>query len=112
MGATAGGIVGHQSHHGEEGAGIGLAAGALTGALIGSQIAKEPQQQYQASAGTNPNQMSIQQVIDLSKQGIADAVIIDRIRLTGSKFNLTAADIDNLKKEGVSQAVIEAMQNP
>jgi outer membrane lipoprotein SlyB len=117
LGAAAGGIIGHQSHHGGEGAAIGAAAGALTGALIGSQIAKPGQQQAQtqgtAPAATqqpSPNQMSMQQIIDLSKQGVNEAVIIDKIRLTNSRFNLTADDINNLKQQGVSQKVIDAMQ--
>jgi len=40
LGATIGGIVGHQSGHGVEGALIGGAAGAGTGAVVGSQMDK------------------------------------------------------------------------
>ncbi len=112
LGATAGGIIGQQSHHGGEGAAIGAAAGILGGAIVGSQINK-PQQGAQASttaAANNPNQMSIQQIVDLSKQGVNDAVIIDKINLTNSKFTLSAADLDYLKQQGVHQAVIDAMQ--
>jgi uncharacterized protein YcfL len=114
VGATAGGIIGHQSHHGAEGAGIGAATGALTGALIGSQISKDASGGYStaASSATGPNQMSIAQIVALSKQGVADAVIIDRIRLTNSKFKLSESDIAYLKQEGVSPAVIQAMQTP
>ena len=111
LGAAAGGIIGQQSHHGGEGAGIGAAAGILGGAIVGSQINK-PQQGTQAggSAASNPSQMSIQQIIDLSKQGINDAVIIDKIHLTNSKFSLSAGDLDYLKQQGVRQTVIDAMQ--
>lgn len=112
LGATAGGIVGHQSHHAGEGVGIGAAAGALAGAIIGSQIAK-PQQSAEPTApaqGVSANQMTIQQVVDLAKQGAHEDVIIDKIRLSNSRFNLTAADIDYLKQQGVSQKVIDAMQ--
>jgi len=119
LGAAAGGIIGDQGGHGGEGAGMGFAAGALTGALIGSQINKQPasnQQNTPAAVGAqgssqaNPSQISIQQVIDMSKQGIHEAVIIDKIKISNSRFNLTAADVDNLKKQGVSQKVIDAMQ--
>jgi uncharacterized protein YcfJ len=112
LGAAAGGVIGHQSRHGAEGAGIGAAAGAITGAIVGSQIEK-PNQNAQVSGTTqsyNPNQMSIQQIVDLSKQGINENVIIDKIRLTNSKFNLTSADINYLQEQGVSQRVIAAMQ--
>jgi hypothetical protein len=112
LGGAAGGIIGHQSGHGAEGAGIGIAAGALTGALIGSQIEKHKANPNYAAAspGANPNQMSLQQIIDLSKQGVHDDVIIDKIRLTGSRYVLTAQDIEYLKKQGVSNKVLNAMQ--
>jgi len=109
LGATAGGVIGHQSGHGGEGAAIGAAAGALGGALVGSQIEK-PGQTSSASQTASANQMTIQQIVDLTKQGVNEAVIIDRIRMTNSKFTLTASDIDYLKQEGVSQNVINAMQ--
>lgn len=112
LGAAAGGIIGHQSRHGGEGAAIGAAAGALTGALVGSSIPKN-QQVTQGEAATktaNPNQISTQQIIDLSKQGVNEKVIIDKIRLSNSKFTLTAADTAYLKEQGVSQKVIDVMQ--
>lgn len=116
LGAAAGGIIGHQGHHGGEGAAIGAAAGALTGVLIGAQVKKPGQvnagqpQQAQSSAAVNPNQMTAQQIVDLSKQGVHEAVIIDKIRLSNSKFTLTADDVANLKNQGVSQSVIAVMQ--
>jgi hypothetical protein len=54
--------------------------------------------------------MAVQQIVDLSKQGVNEEVIIDRIRLSNSKFNLATSDIDYLKQQGVSQKVIDAMQ--
>jgi uncharacterized protein YcfJ len=112
LGAGAGYAIGKQSGHGGEGAGIGAAAGALGGMLVGSQIKKGGQATQGASGaqGVNPNQMSLQQIVDLTKQGANEAVIVDRIRLTNSKFNLTPQDIDYLKQQGVSQTVIDAMQ--
>jgi len=107
LGATAGGVIGHQSGRGLEGAGIGAVAGALTGALVGSNI-KKPQQQAQGVA--NPNQLSIQQIVDMAKQGIHESVIIDKIHLTNSKFMLTVDEITYLKQQGVSQNTINAMQ--
>lgn len=112
LGAGAGYVIGKQSGHGGEGAGIGAAAGALGGLLIGSQI-KKPGQAAQGTGvqqGPNPNQMTIQQIVDLTKQGANEAVIIDKIHLTNSKFQLNPQDIDYLKQQGVSQNVISAMQ--
>ena len=113
LGATAGAIIGHQSGHGVEGAAIGAAAGVAAGAITGSQIQKQPAQTTAAQPvqqTANPNQMSIAQIADLSKQGVNEAVIIDKIRLTNSRYTLTAADINNLKQQGVSQNIINAMQ--
>ncbi|MDD4182601.1 MAG: hypothetical protein PHT53_02100 [Candidatus Omnitrophica bacterium] len=118
IGGAAGGIIGHQGGHGGEGAGIGIAAGALTGALVGSQINK-PQAQA-LPANTQPSQaaqptvqagqLSMQQIIDMSRKGASDDDIIKEIRATNSKFNFSEEGINYLKKEGVSQNVISAMQ--
>lgn len=113
LGAAAGGIIGHQGGHGAEGAAIGAAAGVLTGALVGAQIPKEPsgaQANQAQAAANNPNQMTIQQISGLSKQGIHEDVIIDKIRMSNSKFNLTSDDITYLKQQAVTQKVIDAMQ--
>jgi len=100
-----------------EGAVIGGLVGALGGALVGSQIQKQPaqttqaaQSQQQSQAAVNPNQMSLQQVADLAKQNIHEDVIIDRIRLSNSKFTLTAADVTYLQQNEVSEKVIKVMQ--
>lgn len=111
IGAGAGAIIGHQSGETGEGAALGAGAGALVGALAGSQVQKQPQGNT-AAAGqqVNPNQMSVLAVIDLTRQGVHEDVIVDRIRLTNSRFSLSAADVDYLKSQGVSQKVILAMQ--
>ena len=118
LGGAAGGIIGHQSGHGGEGAGIGIAAGALTGALVGSQINKPQKQETAESAAQvveekspETKQLSMQQIINMSKQGLKDDEIIEEIRATNSKFSLSAEGIDYLRKEGVSERVISAMQS-
>jgi uncharacterized protein YcfJ len=121
LGGAAGGIIGHQSGNAGVGAGIGIAAGAITGALIGSQINKPEAKEEQANATkkTAPQEpakqeevkaLSMQQVVELSKQGVSDEEITRRIKATNSKFNLTKDGINYLKQQGVSQRVIEAMQ--
>lgn len=120
LGAAAGGIIGHQMGRGAEGAAIGAATGAVAGALIGGQIEKPGQAGQPAQAATegtavqsqavNPNQMTVQQVIDLTKQGVNENVIIDKIKLTNSKFSLSAEEVSTLKQQGVSQKVIDSMQ--
>lgn len=105
VGALAGGIIGYQSGHAVQGALIGGALGAGGGAAVGSQINK-PNQSIQAQTAT----LSMAQIVNLSKQGTSSEEIINRIKTTNSKFSLTAEDINYLKKQGVSQRVIEAMQ--
>lgn len=122
VGGAAGGIIGHQSGNAGMGAGIGIAAGALTGALIGSHINKpqaKTQEQAQANQETKDatpvkaeevKALSMQQVVELSKQGVSDDEIIKRIKATNSKFNLSQDGINYLKEQKVSQKVIDAMQ--
>ena len=112
IGAAGGGIIGHQMGRGAEGAGIGAAVGVLSGALIGAQMEKggQPAQTAQQAQVNNPNHMSLQQIVDLSKQGIHEDVIIDKIRLSNSRYALTNDDINYLQQQGVSQKVISVMQ--
>ncbi|MCK9573358.1 MAG: hypothetical protein M0R20_03025 [Candidatus Omnitrophica bacterium] len=117
IGGAAGGIIGHQSGNAGAGAGIGIAAGALTGALVGSQINKPQKQETAESAdrtveekSLETKQLSMQQIINMSKQGLKDDEIIKEIRATDSKFNLSSEGVNYLKKEGVSQNVISVMQ--
>jgi outer membrane murein-binding lipoprotein Lpp len=113
LGAGAGyGIGTAAGHHGAEGAAIGAVVGAVGGGLIGGQMNKNKKGTQDSSGAqpANPNQMSLQQVVDLTKQGVNENVIIDKINLSNSKFNLTQADIDYLKQQGVSQKVLDAMQ--
>ena len=115
VGAGAGAIIGHQSGETGEGAALGGLVGALAGSLLGSQVQKQPAPASQANptgpaSAVNPNQMSIQQVVDLSKQGVHEDVIVDKIHLTNSRFTLSADDVNYLKSQGVSQKVISVMQ--
>ena len=102
LGATAGGIIGHQSGHGLEGAGIGAAVGALGGGLIGGQMEKDPV--------SSARKITSGDVIELTKMGFTDSDIIQRIKDTNSTFDLNSSDIKHLREEGVSQTVIDAMQ--
>jgi hypothetical protein len=56
------------------------------------------------------NQVTMQQVVDWTKQGVSSDEIISRIKAANPKYSLTAEDIGYLKREGVSQRVIETMQ--
>ena len=104
LGAVVGGIIGFQSGHPLQGAAIGGAIGAGTGAVVGAQI-KKPTQDNQTTA-----QLTMQQIVDLTKQGVSSDEIISKIKAANSKYALTADDLSYLRKQGVSQRVIETMQ--
>lgn len=53
--------------------------------------------------------MSKQDVIDLTKEGIGDDIIINQLQTTASTFQLNTRDIIDLKKAGISAKVINAM---
>ncbi len=117
LGATVGGIVGHQSGDGGAGVLIGGAVGAATGAMVGSQMEKPAtstttvtQTQYVAIPQPVSGQLTIQQVVDLSRQGVSGDQIINQIRQSNPKYYLTTDDIDYMRRNGVSQRVIEIMQ--
>ncbi len=106
VGAIAGGIIGFQSGHPIQGAAIGGVIGGGTGALVGAQI-KKPTQNDSSQV---PAQLTMQQIVDLTKQGVSGDEIIAKIKAANSKYSLTADDISYLQKQGVSQRVIETMQ--
>ncbi|MFA5062958.1 MAG: hypothetical protein WC578_02670 [Candidatus Omnitrophota bacterium] len=111
VGALAGGIIGHQSGSGVGGALIGGAVGAGAGALVGAQINKPNAQAAQSTQAVQVvSPLTIQQVVDLTKQGATGDDIIAKIKATNSKYSLTPDDLNYLRKQGVSQRVIEAMQ--
>ena len=57
-----------------------------------------------------PTQITMQQIVDWTRQGVSSDEIISRIKSANPKYSLTADDIGYLKRQGVSQRVIETMQ--
>lgn len=114
------------------GAGIGALAGGLTGHAIGRhQDRKQAERDRQArqdrmyadrpapppaaappaAVGAQPNQaITNNDIIRWTQSGVQEAVIIDRIERSGTRFNLTAADERQLRDAGVSEAVIQAIR--
>jgi hypothetical protein len=108
LGAAAGGIIGHQSGHGAEGALIGVATGAVAGGVVGSQMEK-PVEPRGATPQTPAATMSVAEVLDLTRQGINEDIIIDRIRTSGTVLTLSQSDTSYLRQQGVSEKVIAAL---
>ncbi|MFB3918554.1 MAG: hypothetical protein ACE14U_00620 [Candidatus Velamenicoccus archaeovorus] len=60
---------------------------------------------------SDQEKLGISDIIFLSKAGINDDVIIDKIATTRAVFKLTAEEVSTLVKEGVSNRVINFMLN-
>lgn len=112
------------------GAGVGALVGGLTGHAIGkNEDRKQAERERRARqdrmyadrpapppatatpVGAQPMQaLTTADVIRWTHTGVQEAVIIDRIERSGTRFNLTAADERQLRDAGVSENVIRAMK--
>src|ERR1700692_4202632 len=70
--------------------------------LIGAQDAPK------ASAGS----LTIEDVVTLSKAGVAEEVIVARVKHNAKAFDLNGDEILALKNSGVSETVIKYMMDP
>lgn len=109
LGSVAGGVVGHQSGRGVEGALIGGAVGAGAGGVIGSGMDDQHVKQTQASNISSVSQISILRIVEMTEKGLPDSVIIDEMRKSGSVYDLDMATIQYLKNQQVSDQVIDYM---
>jgi hypothetical protein len=53
--------------------------------------------------------VTIRDLVELSKEGVSDTVLIALIETDGSRFKMSADDIRNVRAQGLSDAVIVAM---
>jgi uncharacterized protein YcfJ len=113
---------------GAAGAGIGAAAGGgkgalaggligmLFGGLIGNDIDQKEKRQKEAelaAAQARPvaPPLGITDIMQMTRSGMSEAIIINQIRATNSTYQLSTEDIHMLQTNGVSQNVIIEMQN-
>lgn len=100
-GAAVGGTIGAANGCPKAGAVIGGIAGARVGAAIGAASER---------CSESPKKVSIADVVELTKAGLGNAVIVQQIQMTRSTFNLSVADLRHLKSNGVADCVILEMQ--
>ncbi len=87
----------------------GLAVAFLsTGCMPGYYAHREHRQMVQRDT-LFPPPMTVDDVIALARDSVGDEVIINQMKATHSYFQLTNEDIRDLKKNGVSERVINAM---
>src|SRR5580704_3540131 len=120
LGALTGAIVGSAFGRRDAAAGalIGAAAGGIGGALVGHAQDEKNQQtrdavqaQYQqAAAAAEQRAMHNDDVVYMVKSGVSEQVIMNSMRERGGRFDTSPEAIVNLKSNGVSDAVIYAMQ--
>jgi hypothetical protein len=118
LGAITGAVIGGKKNRGE-GALIGAGVGALTGGLIGksqdnadarhavvgSSVAAHANAQVAAQAVTNYD------LVDMTRAGLSEDVIISTLRSRGGRFDLSPAALIALKQNGVSDRVVIAAQS-
>ena len=118
LGAVTGALVGGRDHRGG-GALIGAGVGALTGGLIGN--AADQADQRAAATGTAVAAQANAQVaamsvtnfdlVEMTRAGVGEDVIISTIRSRGGRFDLSPNGLIALKQSGVSDRVVMAAQS-
>jgi hypothetical protein len=115
VGAGVGAIAGAACRNPAAGAAIGAGVGAVTGGLIGhSEDKAEEKAAAQATAAVQAQmdqmKQGIQDIARLTQEHVSEPVIIQQIRTAGIIYHLTTEDIQFLKSNGVSDAVVLEMQ--
>jgi hypothetical protein len=117
IGAGAGTVIGAATGRPGLGAVLGTATGAVVGGAVGNQVDKDEARQKDiaqaaalADAQYQQQRLGIADVIAMAQAKQNDTIIINQIRNTRSTFNLTVSDLEMLKNNGVSDAVIAEMQ--
>jgi len=118
-GAAVGAIVGKQLGSTGAGALIGGLAGGLTGSMVGNSAdEKEQKDKYAAQVAyergaryRDQRSMSNRDVVDMVQNSTNDRIIISSMRNRGTKFDTSPQAIIALQQHGVSDAVIQAMQD-
>ena len=115
LGAGTGAIIGHAMGNTGAGAAIGAGVGALSGAAIGhgqdeieaknrALIAQQLGRQVNAGAVTPKD------VIDMTRAGVNEDLILNHIRVHGMAAALQPQDLIYLQQQGISPRVIATMQ--
>lgn len=113
-GALIGAGIGEHNDNAGAGALIGGAVGLLSGAAIGNSMDQEEAARARAYQQQRARQLSravsISDVATMSQNGVSDDVIINHVTQNGVQRRLEVNDVIMLHQQGVSNAVISAMQ--
>ena len=98
------------------GAVVGAIAGGLTGAVVGDAIDESEARNQAIIQAQLGRQMSgtvtYQDVVTMTRAGLGDGVICTHIRNHGMSNPPTSDDLIQLKAQGVSEPVLQAVMQP
>ncbi|NMC20779.1 MAG: hypothetical protein GYA33_10205 [Thermogutta sp.] len=117
LGAGTGAVVGNAVGSTAAGAALGAGVGAVAGSAIGDSLDEIEAQNRAAIAQQlgreiQPGQVTYEDVIAMTRAGVAEELILTHIRNNGMVYPPGVDEIIRLQQEGVSTAVIKAMQEP
>lgn len=111
LGAATGALIGSTKGKAGVGAVAGAAIGTVAGALVGGAADENQRKTEAAIAAANaPPPLSLEDVVNLSRNGTSDDIIVRQIHNTGSTYHLNSEQIIWLQNNGVRDGVIRAMQ--
>ena len=116
-GAGIGALIGHATGHTAAGALIGTGVGAVTGAAVGTSLDDiEARNRAEISARLGreivPGGATTTEVLAMTRAGVDPQLIINYVNASGMVQPITVQDVIYLHDQGVSNDVIQAMQNP
>lgn len=74
------------------------------------QIDRISPEQLSALVPPAQSSLSLQQVVDMSKQGKTDAEMIEAIKQSQSRYSLTPSEVLDWHQQGISKGVLDYMQ--
>ena len=118
-GTVVGAVVGKQLGNTGAGAAIGAVTGLATGALVGKAEDNAVERDNAARTAVYEHNMRVREsravtnsdIVYMAQNGINDTIICNEIRTRGGRFDTSPQSIINLQRSGVSDTVIQAMQN-
>ena len=117
IGSVAGALIGNATGNPKTGAVLGAIGGGLFGNLVGQDADRKEEriegvkqaQAEQAYSNEQPNRLG--EIIELTRQGQDDSVILNHMKNNRMTFRLSVNDLNTLRANNVSPRVITAMQN-
>jgi uncharacterized protein YcfJ len=118
-GTVVGAIVGKQLGNTGAGAAVGALTGMAAGALVGKSEDEAEARENAVRTAAYEHNLRVREaravtnsdVVYMSQNGINDTIICNEIRTRGGRFDTSPQSIINLQRSGVSDTVIQAMQN-